>query len=303
MSDSLTAVESTEETATPGTTASGSLWQDAWASLRKNPLFWFSAFVVLMVCTWAAFPGLWTTIDKDACDLSHNREGPGNGHIFGTTVQGCDMYTYIIYGARPSIIIGTIVTVCTALIGGTLGVLSGFYGGWTDTIISRITDIFLGIPFLLGALSFLALLPDRNIWTVTFVLVVLGWTSFTRIVRGQVISLRDQEFIEAARALGASNARIIRRHIIPNSLSPIIVLSTLYVGINISAEATLTFLGVGLEQGKAISWGVTVAEGEGFAVTGDAYLLLFPCAALILTVLSFVLLGDLLRDALDPRGR
>ena len=299
MSESVATVE-VEAAGTAG--GSESLWSDAWRGLRKNPLFWISVLTVLMVCSWAAFPGLWTTMSKDACDLKINREPPGNGHIFGTTVQGCDMYTYIIYGARPSIIIGVLVTAATALIGGALGIFSGFYGGWTDTIISRVTDIFLGIPFLLGALSFLALLPDRNIWTVMFVLVVLSWTSFTRIVRGTVISLRDQDFVEAARALGASNFWIIRRHIIPNSLSPMIVLSTLYVGVNISAEATLTFLGVGLQQ-PTISWGVTVAEGEGFAVAGFPHLLIFPCAALILTVLSFVLLGDVLRDALDPRGR
>ena len=302
MSESVATVEASDAASGPSGSGGGSLWGDAWKSLRTNPIFIVSVLVVLMVCSWAAFPGLWTTISPDKCDLNINRQPPGDGHIFGTTIQGCDMYTYIIYGARPSIIIGVLVTVATALIGGILGVLSGFYGGWLDTVISRITDIFLGIPFLLGALSFLALLPDRNIWTVMFVLIVLSWTSFTRIVRGSVISLRDQDFIEAARALGASNSRIILKHIVPNSVSPMIVLSTLYVGINVSAEATLTFLGVGLQQ-PTISWGVTVAEGEGLAVAGYPHLLIFPCIALIITVLSFVLLGDVLRDALDPRGR
>jgi peptide/nickel transport system permease protein/oligopeptide transport system permease protein len=195
-----------------------------------------------------------------------------------------------------------VVTLLTALIGGLLGILSGFYGGWVDTIISRFTDIILGLPFLLGALVFLALLQQQNKKSVTIVLVALGWTSMTRIVRGTVISLRDQDFVEASRALGASNFWLIRKHILPNALSPIIVLSTLYVGTYVSAEATLTFLGVGL-QPPAISWGILVAQGEGLAVSGHPHLLIFPCAALIITVLSFILLGDVLRDALDPRGR
>jgi peptide/nickel transport system permease protein/oligopeptide transport system permease protein len=212
------------------------------------------------------------------------------------------MYTHVIYGARPSIIIAVMVTAATALIGTTLGIVSGFYGGVTDTLISRFTDIMLGIPTIVGALVFLALLATQNIWSVMFVLIVLSWTSMTRIVRGTVISLRDQDFVEASRAMGAKNSWIIFKHILPNTLSPIIVLSTLYVGIFVTAESTLTFLGVGL-QAPAISWGILIAEGQGLAVAGFPHLLIFPCAALIVTVLSFIMMGDALRDALDPRGR
>ncbi len=211
------------------------------------------------------------------------------------------MYTHIIYGARPSIIIAVLVTAATALIGGTLGIISGFYGGWVDTLISRFTDIVLGLPFILGAILFLALLRSQSLWSVMFVLVALGWTSMTRIVRGTVISLRNQDFVEAARAMGASNRWIILRHILPNSLAPIIVLSTLYVGTYVSAEATLTFLGVGLKQ-PTISWGITINEGQALAVSGLPHLLVYPCIALIITVLSFILMGDALRDALDPKG-
>jgi peptide/nickel transport system permease protein/oligopeptide transport system permease protein len=124
----------------------------------------------------------------------------------------------------------------------------------------------------------------------------------TRIVRGTVISLRDQDFVEAARAMGATNSWIIFKHILPNALSPIIVLSTLYVGTFVTAESTLTFLGVGLKP-PAISWGILIAEGQGLAVSGLPHLLIFPCAALIVTVLAFIMMGDALRDALDPRGR
>jgi ABC-type dipeptide/oligopeptide/nickel transport system permease subunit len=282
--------------------SSGNLWSDARKRLLRSPIFVISAFIVVVVVSWAAFPSLWTNTSPETCVLMENRQPPGDGHIFGTTVLGCDMYTHVIYGARPSIIIAVVVTAVVALIGATLGIVSGFYGGLTDTLISRFTDIILGLPTIVGALVFLALLQRQNIWTVMFVLIVLSWTSMTRIVRGTVIALRDQDFVEASRAMGAPNSWIIFKHILPNTLSPIIVLSTLYVGIFVTAESTLTFLGVGL-QPPAISWGVLIAEGQGLAVSGLPHLLIFPCVALIVTVLSFIMMGDALRDALDPRGR
>ena len=303
MSENISAVETEAAPAERTSGApSGSLWSDARRQLLRSPVFVVALIVVLVVISWAAFPSLWTNTSPERCVLMENRQPPGDGHIFGTTVLGCDMYTHVIYGARPSIVIAVLVTGATALVGGTLGILSGYFGGWLDTIISRFTDIVLGLPFILGALVFLALLQRQNIWSVMFVLIVLGWTSMMRIVRGTVISLRDQDFVEAARAMGAKNSWIIFKHILPNALSPIIVLSTLYVGTYVAAEATLTFLGVGL-QPPAISWGILIAEGQGLAVSGLPHLLVFPSAALILTVLSFIMLGDALRDALDPRGR
>ncbi len=281
---------------------SASLWADAWRELYHNPIFLLSAVMVLVVLTMAAFPSLWTDADPEKCVLLENNQGPSDAHIFGTTVQGCDMYAHVIYGARPSIIIAVIVTAASVLIGAAMGIAAGYYGGWTDTILSRITDVFLGLPFILGALVFLALLGEQNIWTVTIVLIILGWSGITRIMRGAVISAKSQDYVEAARALGASNISIIMRHIIPNSMAPVIVLATLYLGTFVSAESTLTFLGVGLQLPE-ISWGITIAEGQLLAVGGFPHLLIYPCAALIVTVLSFVLLGDALRDALDPRGR
>ncbi|MDQ3325456.1 MAG: ABC transporter permease [Actinomycetota bacterium] len=304
MSDpSAAAPTAPGQTPDSGRERSASLWADARRELVHNPVFVISTLMVLLIMSVAAFPTLFTNADPTFCQLAQAYEPPSDTHIFGTTVQGCDMYAHVIYGARPSIIIAVFVTAATTAIGVLTGLVAGYYGGFTDTIISRVTDVFLGLPFLLGAVVFLALLPDQNIWTVGIVLVVLSWTSFTRITRGSVIAAKSQDYVEAARALGASSPSIIRRHILPNSMAPIIVLATLNLGLFVSAEATLTFLGVGL-QIPDISWGITVSEGQLIAVGGGLpHLLIFPCAAVILTVMSFILMGDALRDALDPKGR
>jgi peptide/nickel transport system permease protein/oligopeptide transport system permease protein len=282
---------------------SGSLWGDAWRELYRNPVFLISSLLVLVVISWAAFPSLWTDAGSDGgrCELLDNNAGPSSEHVFGTTVQGCDMYAHVINGARPSIIIAVVVTLLSTLLGVALGIVAGFYGGWVDTVVSRVTDVFLGLPFILGALVFLALLGSQNIWTVSIVLISLAWPQIARIMRGSVIAVKALDYVEAARALGASNASIIVRHIVPNSIAPVIVLVPL-LGAYVSAEATLTFLGVGL-QIPEISWGITIAQGQDLAIAGFPHLLIFPCAALILTVLAFILMGDALRDALDPRGR
>jgi oligopeptide transport system permease protein len=301
-------------TGTParGPSASGSIWKDAGRQLVRNPVFVVCSLIVLVVVSWALFPTLWTDKGKLECDININRTPPSwfpgtpppgfdadlEGYPLGTTTLGCDMYSQLVWGARPSIVVAVVVTALTALIGTALGLWAGYYGGRVDTVISRVTDIFLGLPFLLGALLFLALLQSQSIWAVILVLVVLGWTQMARIVRGTALSLRDQDFVEAARAMGATD----RRHILPNSLAPIIVLCTIYVGSFIAAEATLTFLGVGLKPPE-VSWGITIAQGQAFAVAGFPHLLVFPCTVLVVTVLSFILMGDALRDALDPKGR
>ena len=158
MSDNVTTLdaEATPAGGTEGPTgkpSSGNLWTDARRQLLRSPVFLVALFIVLVVVSWAVFPSLWTNTSPDTCVLQENRQPPGDGHIFGTTILGCDMYTHVIYGARPSIVIAVLVTAAVALIGATLGVVSGFYGGWTDTLISRFTDIILGLPFILGAIT------------------------------------------------------------------------------------------------------------------------------------------------------
>jgi oligopeptide transport system permease protein len=283
---------------------SRSLWADGWRELRSKPLFWLSVVVVLAVSSMAVFPGLWSSGDPDArgsCLLNRGSQGPSGAHPFGYTFQGCDMWTSIVYGTSKSLAVALLATAMTTLFGMLVGVLAGYFSGITDTLLSRFTDIFFGLPFLLGAVVFLAVVPERNVLTISLVIAILGWTTIARIMRGSVLSTKNRDFVEAARALGATNSRVIWRHVLPNSIAPIIVLATINLGIYVGLEATLTFLGVGFERPNT-TWGLLIAEGQPYAFQAP-HLLIFPCAFLVLTVLAFIMLGDMLRDALDPRGR
>jgi ABC-type dipeptide/oligopeptide/nickel transport system permease subunit len=279
---------------------SQSLWADARRKLLRDPVFIGASLVVLLVATMAAFPQLWTSTDPTACQLTRGKQGPAPDHPFGFTIYGCDMYTYVIYGARPDIVIAVLGTTGILVLGLLVGTLGGYFGGWVDLVVSRLTDVFFGLPFILGALIFLAIVGNHSIWAITAIIVVLGWTQMARIVRGSVLEAKHRDYVEAARALGASHGRIIFRHILPNAIQPAIVMATISVGALVSAEATLTFLGVGLQR-PTISWGVLITEGQNWAVAGYWHLLIFPCAFLVATVLSFIMLGDSLRDALDPK--
>ncbi|MGH3321984.1 MAG: ABC transporter permease [Streptosporangiaceae bacterium] len=279
-----------------------SLWGDAWRGLWHNPVFIISALLVLTIASMAAFPWLWTGIDPTICGLAHSKEGPTAGHPFGFNVQGCDLYAQTIYGARPSVIIAVVCTAATTLIGVALGTLAAFYGGKVDTLISRLTDVVLGLPLVLGGILILSMLNSHSIWAVSAILIALGWGQMTRIMRGSVLTIMNIDYVQAARAIGAPNRRVILRHILPNAIAPAIVIATIALGGYVSLAATLTFLGVGLQLPE-ISWGLLISSGQGWAVSGYPHLLIFPCIFLVVTVLSFVLLGDALRDALDPRLR
>ena len=280
---------------------SASLWADAWRDLIRNPVFVISSVVICVVTSMALFPTLWTSADPKACDIAFARVGPSGEHPFGFSSLGCDYYAQAIHGARPSLTIALVSTIGITIIGGVLGMLAGFFGGWTDTVISRITDVFLSLPFLLGTLVFLSLLRSRNIWTIALVLIALGWTTITRIMRGSVIAAKNLDYVHAARAVGAGNGRLMYKHILPNSVAATIVVATIALGSFVSAEATITFLGVGL-QPPDVSWGIMISQNQGYFAEFP-WLLLFPCGLLVLTVLSFILAGDALRDALDPKLR
>jgi len=194
--------------------------------------------------------------------------------------------------------------IISSLIGVTLGALAGYYGGWVDAVLARLGDIFFALPLILGALV-ITQLPlfreNKSVWTVVFVISLLAWPQMARITRGAVIEVRNADFVTAAQALGVSKFKALVRHVLPNALAPIIVLATLELGVFIVAEATLSFLGIGLPQ-SIMSWGNDIAGAQA-SIRTRPEILLFPAAALSITVLSFIMLGDAVRDALDPKSR
>ena len=278
-----------------------SLWSDAWHDLRRNPMFLISGALILLLIVIAVFPGLFTSTDPKFCDLTHYNGGRAPGHPFGFDRQGCDIYSRVIHGARASVSVGILVTSGVVLIGGLIGALAAFYGGWLDAVLSRFTDVFLAIPLLLGAIVFLQAFPFRNIWTVVAAIVLLGWPSVARIMRGAVFSVKESDFVTAARALGASDMRILSRHILPNAIAPVIVVATISLGLFIVLEATLSYLGIGLPN-STVSWGGDIDAAQS-SLRSAPHVLFFPSAALSITVLAFMLLGDAVRDALDPKLR
>ncbi len=292
-----------------------SLWGDAWRQLRRRVVFWVAVGLITLFTVMAIVPQVFVapspaTHDPTDCRLRddagefQDRLRPSREHWFGTDMQGCDYYARVIYGARVSIIIGLGVTILAGILGVILGGISGFYGGATDQAISRFVDILFAMPFLVIAILFLNAIATpgtRNLGHVLLVLGVFGWPTLSRIFRASVIQARGQDYVEAARALGASNGRILVRHVFPNAIAPTIVYATIAIGGVIAAEATLSFLGVGLQL-PAISWGLMINTAQTRLLT-DPHLLFFPGLALSLTVLGFLLLGDVVRDALDPRLR
>jgi oligopeptide transport system permease protein len=279
-----------------------SLWTDAWRELRRKPGFVISALLVILMTIMAAFPQLFTSIDPRECSLINALQTPGGEHWFGTDLQGCDYYARTIYGARTSVSIGLVVTFFATLIAVTLGSLAGYKGGWLDSTLSRFTDIMFAIPLILGAIVILnALGGSRGIWTVSAVLIILGWPTMLRLMRSSVLSVRELDYVDAARALGASDWRIITRHVLPNGITPVIVYATITVGVIITAEASLSFLNVGLQL-PAISWGLMISAAQNRILTFP-HLLFFPGIFLSVTVFAFILMGDALRDALDPKLR
>ncbi|BCB86853.1 ABC transporter permease [Phytohabitans suffuscus] len=288
------------------------LFGDAWYDLRRKPLFWISAAFITLFILMAAFPFLFTTASPTlpvGSGLSRSLEGPSGDAWFGTDIQGRDIFARTIYGARASIIVAVSATLGTVLLGAAVGVLAGFRGGWVDALLSRLADVFFGIPFVLGAIVILFTFNPRgagsNEWKimglVILALCLLVWPVAMRIMRSSVLAAKQSDYVVAARALGASNTRIIFKHLIPNCLAPVLVYATILIGAYIGAEATLSFLGVGL-QSPVVSWGVMISDSQNYLRVAW-YWLLFPSAFLITAVLSFVMLGEAVREALDPKLR
>jgi oligopeptide transport system permease protein len=287
-----------------------SLGSDAWRELRRRPMFWISLTLIVIFVLMAAFPQLFTNKDPYLADLSKAREAPSPDAWFGRDGQGYDVYARTVYGARASILVGLFATLFTLVVGSLIGIIAGYRAGGTDAVLSRIGEIFLGIPLLLGGILFLYVFPSDLgtpfivvVGKVALVLGLLGWPSIMRLMRSSVLQVKPNDYVQAARALGASSTRIIGSHILPNSLASVIVVSTINLGAFIAVEATLSFLGIGL-QPPAISWGIQISEASGIgSIRAAPHMLLFPSIFLSLTVLAFILLGDVVRDALDPKLR
>jgi oligopeptide transport system permease protein len=287
-----------------------SLWSDAWGQLKRNPLFWIGSFLGVFFALMALFPSAFARgADPRACSLENSKLPPSSAHWMGFDQQGCDYLANVVYGARTSLTIGILSVIGVLVLGVIVGAIAGYYGGVTDSVLARITDIFFALPLILGALILLRvgpstglpILSSRGAGAVAIALSVFGWMTAMRLVRSQVIAVKSSDYVAAARAMGASNLRILTRHILPNAVAPVLVFATITVGVLIAAEATLTYLGVGLQR-PAISWGLQISSGQSLLRTAP-HLVLFPSIVLSLTVMAFIMLGDALRDALDPRQR
>lgn len=284
-----------------------SLWNDAWRELRSNPLFLISSVLIVLLLVVAAFPGLFTSTDPGSGDMVNDFLGkPELGHFFqadwfGYDRTGRSIYARVVFGARNSILVGVGVTLMVTLFGGLCGMLAGYFGGFWDSLLSRLTDVFFGIPFLLGAMVVLNAFTNRTVWVVMGALAFLGWTQIARVMRGAVITTKHADYVVAARALGAGTKRILFRHILPNALAPVIVVATISLGSYIVAESTLSYLGLGLGDG-AISWGGDISRATQ-DIRNNPHTLFFPAGMLSITVLAFIMMGDAVREALDPKLR
>lgn len=294
-------------------------WQDVWRRLRKNKVAMVSFYAVILIILLAAFGPLLSPYSYS--DQVRGQEGlwPTLQHPLGTDTLGRDMLVRILYGARISLSIGIVACIINLTIGVLYGGISGYFGGKIDTFMMRIIDILYSIPLMLYVILLMVLLKDRiNSWfelpvlslfkaagpgliSIYIAIGITYWMTMARIVRGQILSLKEQEYITAARTLGAGNFRILLRHLIPNCIAPIIVTTMLLIPEAIFTESFLSFVGLGVDAPMA-SWGSLTADGLS-GIRSYFYLLLFPSIAISVTILAFNLLGDGLRDAMDPRMR
>ena len=279
----------------------GGFWRDVGRGLRRRPKFVFSAALIALVVVVAAFPGLFTGVDPSYADPNQSMLVPSAAHWFGTDLQGHDIYARTIYGARASITVGVGASLAVFLVGGALGALAGFYGGWFDALVSRAADVFFGIPLLLAAIVLMQVMHHRTVWTVIAILALFGWPQLARIARGAVLEVRGSDYVLAAQALGLGSFRILLRHALPNAIGPVVAVATIALGTFIVAEATLSYLGVGLPP-SVVSWGGDINLAQTRLRAGSP-ILFYPAGALAVTVLAFMMMGDALRDALDPASR
>lgn len=277
-----------------------SQWREVWRMLKKNKMALVGLGILVILVLLALFADVIADYDTVVIkqNLANRLKGPSAEHWLGTDEFGRDIFARLVYGARVSLKVGIIAVGISIILGGILGALAGFYGGRIDNIIMRIMDVFLAVPSILLAIAIVSALGP-SIINLMVAISISSVPRYARIVRASVLSIRDQEFVEAARAIGANNARIIFRHIIPNSLAPVIVQGTLGVASAILSTAGLSFIGLGI-QPPAPEWGSMLSGGRQY-LRYAWWVTTFPGVAIMITILSLNLLGDGLRDALDPR--
>ncbi|WP_345242888.1 ABC transporter permease [Pontibacillus salipaludis] len=273
-------------------------WRDAWRSFAKNKIAIAGLSIVVFFILVALFAPLIMPYDHSKPDLINRLKGPSAEHWLGTDDFGRDILSRIIYGARISLWVGFSCVAGSILVGCTLGIVAGFYGKWVDTIISRIFDILLAFPSILLAIAIVAILgPDLQ--NALIAIAVINVPNFGRLIRSKVLSVKEEEYITAARSIGMNDARILFHHVLPNSMTPVIVQGTLAVATAIIEVAALSFLGLGA-QSPDVDWGKMLADSKSYLVQAP-WTMIFPGLAIMLTVLGFNLMGDGLRDALDPK--
>lgn len=274
--------------------------------LLKSPSGMLGFIIVLVVVLISVFANVIIPCTPEEIDLANMAqppcwlEGGSAEHILGTDILGRDVFSRILIGSRVSLLVGIFSVVVAGIIGTIMGILSGYFGGWIDSVVMRITDAFYSIPLTLFAMVILTIM-DPGVLTLVFVIGVTNWPFYARMVRSEVLGLKNKEYIKAARTIGTSGKMIMLRHILPNILPTFIVVSTLSVASSILIEASLSFLGLGI-QPPAVSWGVMLSDGRNYLAT-NWWMATFPGIAISLTVLGIMLLGNWLRDVLDPKNQ
>lgn len=281
------------------------LWGDAWFRLRRNKLAVAGLIWIVLVIVMAVSADLWVPqtfgdpVALDTTTAAANKLLPPSAtHPFGTDKLGRDVFSRVVYGTRVSLQVGIVAVAISIVIGLALGALSAYYGGWWDTLIMRLADVFFAFPYILFAIALIAVLGKDYI-NVFIAIGILGWPTIARVVRSSIFSVKENEYVDAARALGASDIRILFRHILPNSIAPIIVYGTMSIGGAILSEAALSFLGMGV-QPPTPSWGLMLSDARALMFRAP-WMMIWPGFAILTTVLAFVLMGDGLRDALDVK--
>lgn len=278
-----------------------SVWRDLWRGLRRNKLAMFGLGVIVFLVLVAIFAPLIASYDEAVGFYPDEiLKPPGFEHLMGTDDLGRDVFARVVWGSRVSVEVGVVAVGIGVAIGLFMGAISGYRGGVADSLIMRTADIFFAFPYLLGAIAIMTILGPGVI-NVFIAIGILEWAYFARLFRGCILSVKENDYIEAARAIGAGDVRILLHHIFPNAIAPVIVYAAMSVGIAIITEAALSFLGIGVQPPQP-SWGSMLADSRPFIATAP-WMMYFPGLTILMTVLGFVLVADGLRDVLDPRLR